>query len=99
MDFTEKDQIIVNMPRLTRDDLDVEKRSTGVLIRIADDANISAEDLGARDLMLIQGVSDKQFVEDRLSVTSLAGQYADPLLANLNPGTVSTPLSVTVDPT
>ena len=95
MDFTTDDEIVVNMPGLTRQDLVVNKQSTGVLIQVAEHAGALAEALGSHDLMLIQGVSDKQIVEDRLSVTSNPDQFTDPLLANLNPGTVGTPFSAT----
>ena len=95
MDFTTDDEIVVNMPGLRRQDLVVDKQSTGVLIQVAEHASALAEALGSHDLMLIQGVSDKQIVEDRLSVTSNPDQFTDPLLANLNPGTVGTLFSAT----
>ena len=82
--------IIINMPTLEKHHLDFEERSTGVLVSIKDP--VMNEAFGSRDLMLIHGVSDPQTVADRLSITSHFGQFTDPILANLNPGTVGTPL-------
>ena len=94
LDFSDNDNIIINVPALTLGDLSVEKRSTGVMIRVADDASWAKEVLGTDDLMLIQGVADRQFVVDRLTVQSEQLQFTDPLLDTINPGTVGSPVNL-----
>ena len=59
LDFSEEDSIVVNMPNLLRDDLIVEQLATGSLVRVREDAITIAEQLGSRDLMLIQGYQPK----------------------------------------
>ena len=92
LDFSSDDAIIINMPELTKEHLTVEKRSTGVMIRVADHASWAKEILGADNLMLIQGAVNPQSVLDNLYVHSVQPLFEDPLLAAINPGTVGTPM-------